>query len=86
MFSTLRRLAILAAGLSFAGGIPPVLASQPAMVSAAPRPVKAGKRSLFRGAASASRYGRKSAGISMAQQQRAARKKRGVARNRVNHR
>jgi hypothetical protein len=48
--------------------------------------VKAGKRSLFGGAASASRYNRKAAGLSMAQQQRTSRKKRGVARNRVNHR
>jgi hypothetical protein len=49
--------------------------------------VRASKRSLFGGIrASTGGYGRKGAGISMAQQQRAAAKKRNVTRNRRNHR
>jgi hypothetical protein len=88
MLSSLRRSALLATlAILGAGSMPAVMANQPALISAAPRPIKTGKRSLFGGAIqSASRYGRKGAGISMAQQQRASRKKRGVARNRVNHR
>lgn len=87
MLSSLRRSALLATlAILGAGSMPAVMANQPALISAAPRPIKASKRGLLGGATTASRYGRKGAGISMAQQQRASRKKRGVARNRVNHR
>lgn len=89
MLSSIRRSSTLAmlAALAFAGGAAPVLATQPAIVSAAPRPVRASKRSLVGGIrASIGGYGRKGAGISMAQQQRAANKKRNVARNRRHHR
>jgi hypothetical protein len=58
-------------------------ATQPAMISVAPRPVKAGKRGLFGSVrVSVGRYGRKGAGVSMAAQQRASRKARNVARSR----
>lgn len=87
MLSSLRRSVLLATMAVLGAGAAPVLTTQPALVSAAPRPVRAGKRSLFGGVrASVIRYGRKGAGMSMAQQQRASRKKRGVARNRTNHR
>jgi hypothetical protein len=85
MFSSLRRSSafVMLAAAALAGGSIPVL---PAMISAAPRPVRDSKRSLFGGSISSSRHGRKGAGITMAQQQRSAAKKRGVARNRRNHR
>lgn len=82
MLSSRRALALMAA-LAFSAGSPPVLATQPAMVSAAPRPVQAAKRIRLGAAYSATgRYGRKGAGISMAKQQRASRKVRNVARSR----
>lgn len=89
MLSSIRPSSTLAmlAALAFAGGSAPVLASQPAIVSAAPRLTRASKRSLFGGIrASSGVHGRKGAGISMAQQQRTVAKKRNVARNRRNHR
>jgi hypothetical protein len=88
MLSSFRRTALLAATvLGLSAGIAPTLATQPALTAAAPRPVRASKRSLFGGIrASAGMHGRKGAGISMAQQQRSATKKRNVARNRRNHR
>jgi hypothetical protein len=88
MLSSLRRSSFAAiAALALAAGAPPVLATQPALTSAAPRPVRASKRSLFGGIrASAGLHGRRGAGVSMAQQQRTAAKKRNVARNRRNHR
>jgi hypothetical protein len=73
--------AVLGAGYSVTA-----MAHQPTMVSAAPRPATAGKRSLFGGGARAGLYGRKSAGITTAQQKRASAKKRGVVRNRRHHR
>jgi hypothetical protein len=88
MLGRLSRHSIAAiAALAFAaGGIPPVLASQPALTSAAPRQVKNGKRGLFGGVRMSTGYGRKGAGVSMAAQKRAARKSRNVARNRRSHR
>lgn len=83
MFRSLRNTAIAALLLGMSAGAPPVLAQQPAMTSAAPRPVRTGKRGLFGGVrASVGRYGRKGAGISMAAQKRASRKARNVARSR----
>lgn len=79
-------IAAFAALALAAGGIPPVLASQPAMTSTAPRPVRAPKRIRHGAAYLAGAYGRKGAGISMAAQQRASRKARNVARNRASHR
>lgn len=88
MFSSLRRSSLfaIAAAALLGAGAAPVLATQPAMVSAAPRPVKANKRDLFGGGRSRGLYGRKSAGITAAHQKRASRKARNVARNRANHR
>jgi len=89
MFSSLRHRGVLvmAAALALAAGAAPVLASQPALVSAAPHPAKASKRGLFGGArVSIGLYGRKSAGMTAAQQKRAAVKKRGIVRNRRHHR
>lgn len=83
MLSSLRRSSFLAAAaLAIGLGAAPVIAQQPAMVSAAPRQVKTGKRGLFGGVRTSTGYGRKGAGISMAAQQRASRKARNVARNR----
>lgn len=88
MLSSIRRTALLAAAvLGLSAGAAPVLATQPALTCSTPRPVRASKRSLFGGIrASAGLHGRKGAGISMAQQQRSAVKRRNVARNRRNHR
>jgi hypothetical protein len=80
-------LAAVAAILSAAGYSVTAMANQPSMISEAPRPVRASKRSLFGGIrASTSLHGRKGAGVSMAQQQRRAAKARNVARNRRHHR
>lgn len=87
MLSSLRHSALLATmAILGSGAAPIVMANQPAMISTAPRPVKADQRRMTAGAATASRYGSKGAGVSMAQQQRAATKKRRVARNRAAHR
>lgn len=87
MFSSFRRSALLAATvLGLSAGVAPVLATQPAMTSSAPRPVRASKRSLFGGVRGSGLHGRKGAGISVARGKRAARKSRNVARNRANHR
>jgi hypothetical protein len=88
MLGSLRR-SILLAGLAILGactGAAPSFASQPTMISAAPRVTNSAKRNLFGAIVSSARYGRKPAGVSMAQQQRTAAKKRGVARNRRHHR
>jgi len=82
----LSRIAMFAA-MALGMGAMPAIASQPAFTQSAPRVTASSKRSLFGGALpSASRYGRKGAGISMASQKRTAAKKRGIARNRRNHR
>jgi hypothetical protein len=89
MLSSIRRSGLLAAVAAIlgAGYSVTAMASQPTMISVAPRPVHASKRSLFGGIrASAGLHGRKGAGISMAQQQRCAAKRRNVARNRRAHR
>lgn len=87
MFGSLHRASLLSiAALAFAAGAPTVIASQPTMTSAAPRPVQAGKRAVSGGRRSLGLYGRKSAGITAAQQKRASRKARNVTRNRSNHR
>lgn len=86
MLSSHRALALMAALALSAGAAPVVLATQPAMVSVAPKPVTASKRIRLGGAARAGLYGRKSAGITTAQQKRASAKKRSVARNRRHHR
>ena len=82
-----RRLAfVMAATLASCFGTAPVTASQPTMISASPRVAAASTRSLVGAGRTLSLYGRRGAGITMAQQQRAATKKRGVARNRRHHR
>lgn len=86
MLGSLRRSALLATLAILGAGSMPAVMAHPTMVSAVPRPVKAGKRSLFGGARAIRLYGSKSAGFTAAQLKRAARKKRGVARNRANHR
>jgi len=88
MLARFRRLTfVLAATLATCVSTAPVTAAQLTMISAASRETTAGKRNLFGGALfSSSRYGRKGAGVSMAQQQRTAAKKRGVAHNRRHHR
>lgn len=88
MIDSLRsgRVAMLAAALMGLGAMPAAL-SQPAIVQSAPRVTANKKRSIFGGIArSSATYGRKGAGISMAQQKRTATKKRGIARNRRAHR
>jgi hypothetical protein len=88
MLRSIRHSSMLAlfAALAFAGGSVPVLAAQPAMTSTAPRPARAGNLRMSGVAIrSFSRYGRKGAGITMAQQRRAVAKKRNVARNRRHH-
>lgn len=83
MLSFRRALMLMAALAMSAGAAPLVLANQPAMISAGPRTVSAAKRGLFGGFfASAGLYGRRGAGVTMAQQKRASRKARNVARTR----
>jgi hypothetical protein len=87
MIGSLRRSGLLAAVVAIlgAGYSVTAMAHQPTMVSVAPRPTQPSKRSLFGNPlARPGLYGRKGAGISMAQQQRAAAKRRGIARNRRN--
>lgn len=80
------RVAMLASALVMGLGSIPAAMTQPAITQASPRVTRSEKRSLFGAGRSASLYGRKGAGISMAQQKRTAAKKRSVARNRRNHR
>jgi hypothetical protein len=93
MLGSLRRLASLASiamlALASCGSAAPAMASQSKIVQVPANASKPGSRGLFNDWAlptTASRYGRKGAGISMAQQQRTAAKKRSVARNRRHHR
>lgn len=89
MLSALRRSSLIAsiATAVLAAGYTPVMAHQPTMVSTAPRPVRAGKRSLFGGVrASMMSAGRRRASITVAQGKRLVRKARNVARNRRAHR
>jgi hypothetical protein len=84
-----RRLAfVVAAALASCTGVAPTAAAQPKIVQAPADASKPGKRTLFTDMPlySSARHGRKGAGVSMAQQKRTATKKRGVARNRRNHR
>ena len=84
-----RRLAfVVAAALASCTGLAPAAVAQPKIVQAPADASKPGKRTLFTDMPlhSSARHGRKGAGISMAQQQRASRKARGVARNRRHHR
>lgn len=89
MFGSLRRRLAFVMTLALASctGVAPAIA-QHQVVHAAVAASKPGQRGLFNDMPiwSGARYGRKGAGISMAQQQRASRKSRGVARNRRHHR
>ncbi|KQQ94982.1 hypothetical protein [Massilia sp. Leaf139] len=82
-----RRIAFAAAAvLASCTGIAPATAAQTRIAHA---PAESGTpRGLFNSwpISSPARYGRKGAGISMAQQQRAAAKKRCIARNRRHYR
>jgi len=78
-------LALIAA-LAGRAGLAPVIATQPALTQAAPRVTRNEKRSLLGARLGVSLYGRKGAGISIAQQKRNATKRRGIARNRRHHR
>jgi hypothetical protein len=91
MLSSLRRLgtAAMAALIALASCGAPALATQSKVMHVPANASKPGNRGLFNDLVlptSASAYGRKGAGISMAQQQRIAAKKRSVARNRRHHR
>ena len=89
MFGSIRRRLGFAMALALAActGVAPA-AAQHQVVHTAAAASKPGNRGLFNNMPtwSGARYGRKGAGISMAQQQRTAAKKRGVARNRRHHR
>lgn len=81
-------MSAVAALIAMGASAGPALAMQPAPIMQVPA-TKPGKRGLFNDAVlptSQSRYGRKGAGISMAQQHRNSQKKRNVARNRRAHR
>jgi hypothetical protein len=91
MLNRIRRLgpALLAALVALTSCGAPAMAVHSKIAQLPAEASKPGKRGLFNDLVlptSASRYGRKSAGISMAQQHRTAAKKRGVARNRRHHR
>jgi len=89
MLGSIRRFSSIAvaAALALASCGAPTLTRQPALVSTAPRPVMARKRGLFGGIHTwAAFYGRKSAGVSAAQQKRISAKRRAVVRNRRHHR
>ncbi len=81
----------MAAVLSTMSVAPTMAAQQMPIVQVPAKASKPGKRGLFNdvilpGAQSPWAYGRKGAGISMAQQKRASVKKRNVSRNRKAHR
>lgn len=91
MLGSRGRLAVvaLAAALSSGMGFVPAFASQPRVVRASATSSKPGKRGLFNDlplSRGMGLFGRKGAGISMAQQKRAAAKKNCVTRNRRSHR
>src|SRR5438067_2376964 len=91
MFRTIRRFAAaaLTAVIALASCGAPAMAVQSKVTHVPAKASKPGNRGQFNDQVlptSAGHYGRKGAGVSMAQQQRTVRKKRGVARNRVNHR
>ena len=91
MLSSLRRLstAAIAALVALTSCGAPAMATQSKIVQAPANASKPGKRGLFNDLVlptSTSLYGRKSAGVTAAQQKRASVKKRGVARNRRHHR
>jgi len=90
MLNSTRRLGvmIMAAALGAGMGAVPAFANQARVTQAPAKASKSGNRGLFNDTPtwSGARYGRKGAGICMAQQQRTAVKKRGVARNRKHHR
>lgn len=79
----------LAASLSSGLGFVPAFASSARVVQSPADAAKPGRRGLFNDMAmprALGLFGRKGAGISMAQQKRSVGKKRGVARNRHHHR
>lgn len=87
MLGSIRRLApaTLAALVALASCGAPALARQPQVIQVPAKASMPGNRGLFNDMVlptTASRYGRKGAGISMAQQKRTARKARNVARAR----
>lgn len=91
MLGSRSRLAVmaLAAALSSGMGFVPAFASQPRVVQAPAKAARPGKRGLFNDmplSGASGLYGRKGAGISMAQQKRGAAKKDRITRNRRNHR
>lgn len=91
MLSTFRRwcATALAAAVALASCGAPAMATQSKIVQVPAKASKPGKRGLFNDLvlpSSASLYGHKGAGVTVAQQKRIAVKKRGVARNRRHHR
>lgn len=91
MIGSIRRFGsiALAAALALASCGAPAIATAAKVIHAPAKASKPGKRGLFNDLVlptTASHYGRKRAGITMAQQQRSAAKKRSVARNRRHHR
>jgi hypothetical protein len=88
MLNSRSAIALMAA-LAFSAGAAPALAYKPQVLQVPASAAKPGNRGRFNDAVlptTASHYGRKSAGITMASQKRAARKSRNVARNRRSHR
>jgi hypothetical protein len=88
MLSSSRILALMAA-LACSVSASPAMAYQPSVLQVPASATKPGRRGLFNDMvlpSSASLYGSKGAGISVAQGKRNARKARNVARNRANHR
>ena len=90
MLGSLRSRAMMVAALMGAmSPLAPALASHHRVIHAPAKAAKPGRRGLFNDAVlptSSGWYGHKGAGITMAQQKRAAAKKRGIARNRRSHR
>jgi len=91
MLRSLRRLgtAVLAAVMALASCGAPALATQSKVMHVPANASKPGSRGLFNDLVpptSANAYGRRGAGISVAQGKRDARKARSVARNRRHHR
>ncbi len=83
------RVAVLAAVMMGALSVAPAMATQQKVMQVPAKASKPGKRGLFNDAVlptGQSWYGRKGAGISMAQQKRASAKRRNVRRNRAAHR
>ena len=86
MFGSIRRSGLMLATMMALGAAATPWSAPPIPARATVQPTKAVRRQQRSALSASTWYGRKGAGISMAQQQRTAAKRRNVARNRRAHR